>query len=144
MKNNKYFLNKRYKFFIFFPLAAIAIFYLIAAADISYMFNIPMIMSPMKAGMSMNMGQAAGKPVQGVKKASPLSFLKTVSPHSNKLNLESYITCIECQNLPTAYYPVPFDYGSFVKTISSPRKSYIKHFPFDIPHPPQNSLTLFS
>ena len=149
MKNNKYFLNKKYKFFLFFPLAAIAIFYLIAAADISYMFNIPMIMSPMQAGMSMNMnmrqaGQAAGKPAQGVKKASPLSFLKTVSPHSNKLNLESYITCIECQNLPTAYYPASFDYGSFVKTISSPGKSYIKHFSSDIPHPPQNSLTLFS
>ncbi|RZD15409.1 MAG: hypothetical protein EVJ47_03820 [Candidatus Acidulodesulfobacterium ferriphilum] len=140
-------LNKKYKFFLFFPLAAIAVFSLIGAPEISSMFNAPMIMSPMQAGMSMNTmqaGQAAGKLVQGVQKASPLTFFKTVSPNSNELNLQSYVTCVECQNLPTTYYPVSFYYGSFVKTISSPGKSYIKHFSSDIPHPPQNSLTLFS
>ena len=60
----KYFLNKKYKVFLFFPLAAIAIFYLIGATEISYIFNVPMAMSPMRAGMSVNMGyagQAAGK-----------------------------------------------------------------------------------
>ncbi len=132
-------LNKKYKFFLFFPLAAIAVFSLIGAPEISSMFNAPMIMSPMQAGMSMNTmqaGQAAGKPLS--------SFLKTVRQHSNRLNLQSCVTCIECQNLPAAYRPAIFYYSGIIKTISSKRKSYIKHFSSDIPHPPQNSLTLFS
>ena len=144
MKKEKFFLNKKYKIFLFLPLAAVALSYLIGATDISYILNVPMIMSPMQVGMSMNMRQAAGKPVQGVKKASPLSFLKTVSPYSNKLNLESYITCIGCQSLPVAYRPATFYYGGTIKASPFKEKLYIKHFSSDIPHPPQNSLTLFS
>ena len=139
MKKEKSFLNKKCKIFLFLPLAVVALSYLIGAADISYILNVPMIMSPMQAGMSMNMmqaGQAAGKPLS--------SFLKTVRQHSNRLNLQSCVTCIECQNLPAAYRPAIFYYSGIIKTISSKRKSYIKHFSSDIPHPPQNSLTLFS
>ena len=144
MKTDKSFLNKKYRIFLFLPLTVIAISYLIGATDISYMLNVSMIMSPMQVGMSMNTGQAAGKLVQEVKKASPLTFLKTVSPNSNKLNLQSYVTCVECQNLPAAYRPVMFYYGGIIKTVSPKRQFYIKHFSSDIPHPPQNSLTLFS
>ena len=135
MKNNKYFLNKKYKIFLFLPLAVVALSYLIGTADIGYILNVPMIMSPMQIGMSMNMRQA-GKPLP--------SFLKTVRQHSNRLNLQSCVTCVECQNLPAAYRPAIFYYGGVIKTISSKRKSYIKHFSSDIPHPPQNSFTLFS
>ena len=147
MKKEKSFLNKKYRIFLFLPLTAIAISYLIAATDISYMLNVPMIMSPVRVGMSMNMeqtGQSEGKLVQGVKKASPLIFFKTVLPNSNKLNLQSCVTCVECQNLPAAYRPVMFYYGGIIKTVSPKRQFYIKHFSSDIPHPPQNSLTLFS
>ena len=139
MKKEKSFFNKKYKIFLFLPLTAVAVFYLIAATDISYILNVPMIMSPMKAGISMNMrqaGQAAGKPL--------LSFLKTAGQHSNNLNLQSCVTCVECQNLPAAYRPAIFYYGGIIKTISSKVKSYVKHFSYDILHPPQNSLTLFS
>ena len=147
MKKEKSFLNKKYRIFLFLPLTAIAISYLIAATDISYMLNVPMIMSPVRVGMSMNMeqtGQSEGKLVQGVKKASPLIFFKTVLPNSNKLNLQSCVTCLECQHLPAAYRPVMFYYGGIIKTVSPKRQFYIKHFSSDIPHPPQNSLTLFS
>ena len=133
MKKEKSFLNKKYKIFLFLPLTAVAVFYLIAATDISYILNVPMIMSPMQAGMSMNMrqaGQAAGKPLP--------SFLKTAGQHSNKLNLQSCVTCVECQNLPAAYRPAIFYYGGIIKTISPKRQYYIKHFSSDIPHPPQN------
>ena len=140
MKTDKYFLNKKYKLFLFFPLASIAVFYLIGVTEVSYIFNLQMVMSPMQAGMPMQVAQAAGKQIKGMEKASPLSFLKIVSRHPNKLNLQSYITCVECQNLPAAYYPALFYYYSFIKIISSTEKSYIKHFPFDIPHPPQNIL----
>ena len=133
MKKEKSFLNKKYKIFLFLPLTAVAVFYLIAATDISYILNVPMIMSPMQAGMSMNMrqaGQAAGKPLP--------SFLKTAGQHSNKLNLQSCVTCVECQNLPAAYRPAIFYYGGIIKTISPKRQYYIKHFYSDILHPPQN------
>ncbi|MHB1703625.1 MAG: hypothetical protein ACYCS0_05310 [bacterium] len=139
MKKDKSFLNKKYRIFLFLPLAAIAISYLIGATDISYMLNVPMIMSPVQAGMSMNMeqtGQAEGKQLS--------FFLKTAGGHSNKLNLQSYVTCVECQNLPAAYRPVMFYYGGIIKTVPPKRQFYIKHFSSDIPHPPQNSLTLFS
>ncbi len=132
MKNKKSFLNKKYKIFLFLPLAAIAISYLIGAAEISYIFNVSMIISPIQAGMSMNIGQAAGKPLP--------AFLKTVGQHSNKLNLQSFVTCLECQNLSAAYYPVTFYYGRFIKTISSDRKSYIKYLSSNILHPPQSRL----
>jgi hypothetical protein len=136
----KYFLNKKYKMFLFFPLAAVAILYLIGAAEISYIFNVPMIMSPMQAGMPMQMGQAIGKPVKGIEKTGLLFFSKTGPQHSNKLNLESSITCVECQNLPAAYRPALFYSGSFIKTISFTGKIYATHFSSDIPHPPQNPL----
>ncbi len=137
---NKYFLNKKYKIFLFFPLALIAISYLIGAAEISYMFNVPMIMTPMQVGMPMQMGESLGKQVKGIEKASPLFFSKTNPQHSNKLNLESYITCAECQNLPSAYQPALFHYGSFIKTISFTGKIYATHFSSDIPHPPKTNL----
>ena len=139
MKKEKSFLNKKYMIFLFLPLAAIAVSYLIGATDVSYMLNVPMIMSPVRVGMSMNMrqaGQSAGKHMP--------SFLKTAGRHSNKLNLQSCVTCVECQNLPAAYRPVMFYYGGIIKTVSPKRLFYIKHFSSDIPHPPQNSLTLFS
>ena len=88
----------------------------------------------MRAGISMDMmhaGQTAGKPFT--------SFLKAARQHSGKLNLQSCITCVECQNLPAAYLPISFYYGGFIKTISPEVKSYVKHFSYDIPHPPQNS-----
>ena len=137
----KYFLNKKYKVFLFFPLAAIAIFYLIGATEISYMFNAPMIMTPMQVGMPMQMGQTIGKSVKGMEKTA-LLFPSKINPrHFNKLNLQSYVTCVECQNLPTAYYyPVIFYYGSFIRTILFTGKIYRKHFSADIPHPPQNPL----
>lgn len=134
MKKEKPFLNKKYKIFLFLPLAAVALSYLIGATDISYILNVPMIMSPMQIGMSMNMrqaGQAAGKPIP--------SYLKAAGRHSNKLNLQSCVTCVECQNLPAVYRPVSFYYGGIIKTISSKLKSYVKHFSYDIPHPPQNT-----
>ena len=132
MKTNKSFLNKKYKIFLFLPLAAIAVSYLIGAIDVSYIFdvNMPMIMSPIQTGMSMNMGQTVRKP-------SP-SFLKIVGQHSNKLNLQAYATCVECQNLPVAYRPATFYYGGTIKTSPFKEKLYIKHFSSDIPHPPQN------
>ena len=142
MKKEKSFLNKKYRIFLFLPLAVIAVSYLIGATDISYMFNVPMIMSTVRVGMSMNTegaGQVSGKLVQGVKKASPLIFLKTVSPNSNKLNLQSCVTCMECQNLPAAYRAVMFYYGGIIKTVLPKRRFYIKHFSSDIPHPPQNT-----
>ena len=139
MKKEKSFLNKKYRIFLFLPLAAIAVSYLIGATDISYMLNVPMIMSPVRVGMSMNTGQAG----QSAGKNMP-SFLKTAGRHSNKLNLQSCVTCVECQNLPAAYRPVMFYYGGIIKTVSPKRLFYIKHFSSDIPHPPQNSLTLFS
>ena len=139
MKKEKSFLNKKYKIFLFLPLVAVALSYLIGVTDISYMLNVPMIMSPVQAGMSMNMeqtGQVEGKQLS--------FFLKTAGGHSNKLNLQSYVTCVECQNLPAAYRPVMFYYGGIIKTVPPKRQFYIKHFSSDIPHPPQNSLTLFS
>ncbi len=140
-KMNKCFLNKKYRVFLFFPLAAVAIFYLIGATEISYMFNAPMIMTPMQVGMSMQMGQTIGKPVKEMEKADFLLFPSKINPrHSNKLNLQSDVTCVECQNLPTAYYLASFDYSSFIKTISFTGKIYSKHFSSDIPHPPQNRL----
>ena len=135
MKKEMSFLNKRNRIFLFLPLAAVALCYLIGATEISYIFNVPMAMSPMRAGMSVNMGyagQTAGKPLP--------SFLKTVRQHSNRLNLQSCVTCVECQNLPAAYRPVSFYYGGIIETISSKVKSYVKHFSYDIPHPPQNSF----
>ena len=141
MNANKYFLNKKYKFFLFLPLAAIAISYLIGATDISYIFNIPMAMSPVQTEMpmQMQMGQTTEMPVKVIKKEGmPVSFSKINPQHSNKLNLLSSITCVECQNLPAAYYPATFYYGGIIKTISSKVKSYVKHFSYDIPHPPQN------
>ncbi len=136
----KYFLNKKYRVFLFFPLAAIAIFYLIGATEISYIFNAQMIMTPMKIGIPMQMGQIIGKPIKEMEKVG-LLFPSKINPlHSNKLNLQSYVTCVECQNLPVAYYPVLFYYGSFIKTISFTGKIYNKHFSYDIPHPPQNRL----
>ncbi|MHB1661770.1 MAG: hypothetical protein ACYCSQ_01575 [bacterium] len=134
-------MNKKYKMFLFFPLAAVAILYLIGAADISYIFNVPMIMTPMQAGMPMQpmqMKQATEKPIKEVKKAALLSFSKINPQHSDKLNSQSYITCIECQNLPAAYRPVLFYYGNIIKTASFAGKIYSKHFSSDIPHPPQN------
>ncbi|MHB1601167.1 MAG: hypothetical protein ACYCUT_06230 [bacterium] len=131
MKADAHFLNKKFKFFLFLPLTAIAIFYLIGATEASYILNIPMIMSPAQTGMSMQMGHTAGTPV---------SFSKIKRQHSNKLNLLSSITCVECQNLPAAYYPATFYYGSIVKTITSKGKFYIKYYSPDIPHPPQNSF----
>ena len=131
MKKEKSFSDKKYMIFLFLPLATIAICYLIGATDISYMLNVPMIMSPVRVGMSMNMrqaGQSAGKHMP--------SFLKTAGRHSNKLNLQS---CVECQNLPAAYRLVMFYYGGIVKTVSPKRLFYIKHFSSDIPHPPQNT-----
>ena len=90
MKKEKSFLNKKYRIFLFLPLAAIAVSYLIGATDISYMFNVAMIMSPIQVGMPMNMGRA-GKSAGD----QPPSFLKTAGRHSNKLNFQSYVTCIE-------------------------------------------------
>ncbi|MHB1665675.1 MAG: hypothetical protein ACYCT7_10545 [bacterium] len=133
-------MNKKYRVFLFFPLAAVAIFYLIGATEISYMFNAPMIMTPMQVGMPMQMGQTIGKPIKEMEKAG-LLFPSKINPrHSNKLNLQYYVTCVECQNLPTAYYPVTFYYGSFIRTISFTGKICSKHFSSDIPHPPQNRL----
>jgi hypothetical protein len=129
---------KKYKIFLFLPLATIALCYLIGATDISYMLNVPMIMSSVRVGMSMNMEQTEGKIVQGVKKSSPLIFLKTVSPNSNKLNLQSCVTCVECQNLPAAYRRIMFYYGGIIKTVSPKRRFYIKYFSSNIPHPPRN------
>ena len=137
---NKYFLNKKYKVFLFFPLVAIAMSYLIGATDISYIFNVPMIMTSMQVGMPMQMGQTIiGKPTKRTEKASLLSFLKTNPQHFNKLTL-NFITCVECQNLPVAYQPVLFYYGSLIKTISSAGKIYIEQFSSDIPHPPKTYL----
>ncbi|MHB1679498.1 MAG: hypothetical protein ACYCTB_03175 [bacterium] len=133
-------MNKKYRVFLFFPLAAVAIFYLIGATDISYMFNVPMIMTPMQVGMPMQMGQTIGKQVKGMGETGLPFFSKTNPRHSNKLNLQSYVTCVECQNLPTAYRPVLFYYGSFIKTISFAGKIYSKHFSSDIPHPPETYL----
>ncbi|MHB1645147.1 MAG: hypothetical protein EVG15_07485 [Candidatus Acididesulfobacter diazotrophicus] len=133
-------MNKKYRVFLFSPLAAIAIFYLIGAADISYIFNVPMIMTPIQVGMPMQMWQATGKPIKKMEKTGSPFFSKANPEHSNKLNLQSYITCVECQNLPTAYRPVLFYYGSFIKTILFAGKIYSKHFSSDIPHPPQNHL----
>lgn len=137
MKISNFISDKKYKIFLFLPLAAIALSYLIGAVDISYIFNVQMIMPPIQAGMPMQMKQAAEKPI---KKEVLLSFSKINPQHSNKLNLQSYITCVECQNIPAAYRPVSFYSGTIIKTISSKRKSYIKYFSSDIPHPPQNPL----
>ncbi len=130
----KSFSNKKYKIFLFLPLAVVALSYLIGATDISYILNIPMIMSPVRVGMPMNMNWA-GKSA----KEQPPAFLKIAGHHSNKLNLQSYVTCVECQNLPAAYRPVMFYYGDIIKTVSPKRPFYIKHFSSDIPHPPQNT-----
>ena len=127
----KSFSDKKYKIFLFLPLAVVALSYLIGATDISYILNIPMIMSPMRIGMSMNMN-LAGK---SAKEQLP-AFLKIAGRHSNKLNLQSCVTCVECQNLPAAYRPVMFYYGGIIKTVSPKRLFYIKHFSSDIPHPP--------
>ncbi len=145
MNANKYFINKKYKFFLFLPLAAIAISYLIGATDISYIFNIPMAMSPVQTEMpmQMQMGQTTQTTAKVIKKEGlSVSFSKINPQHSHKLNLLSSITCVECQNLPAAYYPATFYYGSFVKTIPSKGKFHIKHYSSDIPHPPQNPLAV--
>ncbi len=134
MNKEKSFSDKKYRIFLFLPLAAIALSYLIGATDISYIFNIPMIMSPVRVGMSMNTERtfrSEAKP--------PSSFLKTAGRHSNKLNFQSCVTCAECQNLPAAYRPVMFYYGGIIKTVSPKRRFYIKHFSSDITHPPQNT-----
>ena len=128
MKKEKSFLSKKNWIFLFLPLAAVAVSYLIAATDISYMLNIPMIMSPVRVGMPMNMQQAG---LTAGKQLPP--FLKTAGRHSNKLNFQSYVTCIECQNLPAAYRPAMFYYGGIIKTVSPKRRFYIKHFSSDIP-----------
>jgi len=129
MKINNFFSAKKYKILLFFPLAAIAISYLIGAVDISYMFNIPMIMSPVQAGMPMQMHM----PMQMKQPFSKINPL-----HRDKLNLQSYITCVECQNLPTVYRPKLLYYGIIIKTASFAEKIYVKHLSSDIPHPPQN------
>ncbi len=134
MKTVKFFINKKYRIFLFLPLAAIAVSYLIGATDISYILNVPMIMSPVRVGMPMNTeraGQSAGKPLS--------VFLKTAGHHSNKLSLQSCVTCVECQNLPAGYRPVMFYYGGIIKAVSPKRQFYIKHFSSGIPHPPQNT-----
>ncbi|MHB1661056.1 MAG: hypothetical protein ACYCSQ_01495 [bacterium] len=136
MKISNFFSDKKYKVFLFLPLAAIAISYLIGAADISYIFNVPMIMSPVQAGMPIQMKQATEKPIKEVKKTALPSFSKINTQHSDKLNLQFYITCIECRNLPAAYRPVLFYYGNIIKTASFAGKIYSKHFSSDIPHPP--------
>ena len=133
MKNKKSFLNKKYKIFLFLPLAAIAVSYLIGATDISYILNVPMIMSPSQAWMSMQMGRTAVKSIKGIKKVTNMQ-------HSNKLNLQSYVTCVECQNLPAVYLSALFYHGAIIKIILFNKKFYVKYFSSDIPHPPQNHL----
>ena len=129
-------MDNKYKFFLFLPLSAIAVFYLIGITDISYIFNTPMVMSPVSAKMPMRLQifRTNGKIAR--------PNLKINSQDSNKSNFRYCASCIECRNIPASHNPVVFYYGKVIKTISSKKKFLVKRYSSDIPHPPQNCYAI--
>ncbi|MDA8158877.1 MAG: hypothetical protein M0034_06820 [Deltaproteobacteria bacterium] len=123
----------KYKFFIFLPLSAIAVFYLVGITDISYIFNTPMVMSPVSTKMPIPLQIFRTKG-----KIASRSNLKINSQDSNKFNFRYCVSCIECRNIPSSHNPVVFYYGKVIKTISSKKKFLVNRYSSDIPHPPQN------
>jgi hypothetical protein len=130
---NGYFSNKKYGLF-YMPIVFMAIFYLIAAADLGYVFNAPMKMhpggvNPASVSNSVNLNYSGNAGISE-------NLSNSVNNHNFK-NISGVI-CLECQNIPAAYgnkISVIYKLFTFVPFI----KSLHRHnFVRSISHPPKS------
>lgn len=114
--------NRKYRFFLFFPLAFVAIFYLTFVTTISYSLNIPLTMTIIRTGVHT--------------RTNNISFVARAYK-TGKYRSSSYLVCLECQNIPVSYKKHIIMNYKFFTYIPLAKPLHINRIAHNIFHPPQ-------
>ncbi len=134
---NRLFSNKKYRIFLFFSPVAVAIFYLIIITDFSYIFNIPMTMAAVHAGMHMRQSMGASVNGTGTAKSGSFDISKIKNTPLRKTGCGAFAVCLECRNIPAASGSKIIIYRRFYKYVYFIKSLYHKRFIHNIAHPPK-------